>query len=162
MIYYGTRRCTDYDKLYNETRKVHLHKDEVHEQVLAELRSLSEKELIRTRIMQLQEFPVGTIFVCWGVKVIVELETRTKKTPCVYYETQESTTDRFPTTGHLYLPEYKLESMSARGHYVIRYNGHRVAKDGMEYADVEVLSNEEDIRLEPLPIHIQSRAWMKP
>ena len=96
------------------------------------------------------------------MKVIVELGTRTKRMPCLYYETQESTMDRFPTTGHLYLPEYKLESMSERGHYVVRYNSHRVAKNGVKYAGVEVLLNEKDIRLEPLPIHGQLRAGMKP
>ena len=70
------------------------------------------------------------------MKVIVELGTQMNRTPCVYYETQESTTDRFPTTGRLCLPEYKLESMSERGHYVFGYNGHHVAKGGMKYADV--------------------------
>ena len=154
VIYYGTRRCTDYDKLYNETREFH---------VLAELRSLSVKErMIRTRIMQLQEFSAGTVFVCWGMEVIFKLGTPLKRTPCVHYETQESTTDRYPTTGRLYLPEYKLQSMSKMGYSVVRYNGHHVAKDGMKYADEEALTNEKDIRLEPLPLHGQSQAWMRP
>ena len=141
---------------------MHLRKDEVHEHVLTELRFLSVKEpMIRTRIMQLQEFPAGTIFVCWGMKVIAEAGAHPKRIRCVNFETQKLTTDRYPTTGRLYLPEHKLESISERGHYVVRYNGHHVAKDGMKYVDIEVLSDEEDIRLEPLPHNSQSRSWMK-
>ena len=91
---------------------MHLCKGEVHEAVLVELRSLSVKKLmVRMPIMHLQEFRTGTIFVCWGMKVFVEGGSHMKRTPCVNYETQESTTHSYPTTGCVYLPKLKLASL---------------------------------------------------
>ena len=99
----------------------------------------------------------GNYICLLGVKVNAEAGACPKRIP--------STTkhrSRLRTDTQQYLPKYKLESMGETGCYVVRYNGHRVAKDEMKYVDVEILSNEKDIRLEPLPPHGRSGAWMKP
>jgi len=132
------------------------------ETLLQTLRSLSPIELTRqTRIQQLQEFPRGTLFVCWGMKVFVEGAPPVIKRVPVVYETECSTTDSYPATGRLYLPSYKLNSFGEKGCFVVRYNGHVIGKDGLKRADVEVLSDEQEVRLEPLPSHSQSRSWFK-
>ena len=154
IIYYRTNRCMDYDKRYNETRKMHLCKWEEHETILAEMRSLSVTELMaRTRIMQQQEFPAGTVLVCCGLKVFVERGACLKEALYVNYKTPESTTDSYPLRGCLYLPDYKLGSFSEKRYYLMRYNVHYMAKRGMKNACVKVLSIEKNTTLEALPNH---------